>query len=159
MKISQSIVGRWGGGHSHVTLPSDPCVCLNGAIQLWWNKTPACLSSVIIESKPCANMNAPFFHNSLFLRPLHGDVLQIAIVPSFCARSWTRFKRPWLFYLPSCCEEISSLMAFKTGSQTIKTEERECHFPPSPFSRRILYVVWGLVCSSAKMPTRQTDLI
>ena len=126
--LNADVTKHFGRGGSHVTLPWDPCVVLNRAIQLWWNKTPASLSSVIIVSKPCSVWICHCSQFSFPQTPRRG-CLQIAIVPSFLRLHLDTFQKARAFYLLSCCEEISSLMAFKTGNLTIKTEKWELPFP------------------------------
>ena len=146
--LNADVTKHFGRGGSHVTLPWDPCVGLNRAIQLWWNKTPASLSSVIIVSKPCSVWICHCSQFSFPQTPRRG-CLQIAIVPSFLRLRLDTFQKTRAFYLLSCCEEISSLMAFKTGNLTIKTElnKKKVRIAISisaPSAGHIPYVVWGL---------------
>lgn len=88
--------------------------------------------------------------------------LQIAIIPpSFSHLCLDMFQKTGSFHLPSRCEEICSLMAFKTGSADNKKKEKweEERFappvshPPPNTSRRILCGAERCGGCRAKVPT------
>lgn len=91
-------------------------------------------------------MNVSFLHNSFSVDPSTEMFTDSYHPPSYSHLSLDTFQKRGPFHLPSRCEEICSLMAFKTGStDNIKKGEVRKNAPlprpptPSPhFSRRIV---------------------
>lgn len=91
-------------------------------------------------------MNVSFLHNSFSVDPSTEMFTDSYHPPSYSHLSLDTFQKRGPFHLPSRCEEICSLMAFKTGStDNIKKGEVRKNAtlprPPNPsphFSRRIV---------------------
>lgn len=115
-------------------------MAVNRAIQLAWNKN--CSSSFIRKSKKKRKqMNVSFPHNSFSVDPSTEMFTDSYHSPSFSHLSLDMFQKTGPFHLPSRCEEICSLMAFKTGSADNKKKrrsEKNASLPSPHFSRRIL---------------------
>lgn len=116
MQMSQSIFGRIGGWwlSSYASLPQYISAAVNRAIQLAQNKkTAAPLSSGNQKRK---QMNVSFLHNSFSVDPSTEMFTDSYHPPSYSHLSLDTFQKTRPFHLSSRCEEICSLMAFKTGS-------------------------------------------
>lgn len=80
-------------------------------------------------------MNVSFLHNSFSVDPSTEMFTDSYHPPSYSHLSLDTFQKRGPFHLPSRCEEICSLMAFKTGStDNIKKGEvrKKRYAPPSP---------------------------
>lgn len=80
-------------------------------------------------------MNVSFLHNSFSVDPSTEMFTDSYHPPSYSHLSLDTFQKTGPFHLPSRCEEICSLMAFKTGStDNIKKGEvrKNATLPPRP---------------------------
>lgn len=158
MQMSQSIFGKGLGGWlcSYAILPWYISVAVKRAIQLAWNKN--CSIAFISKSKKkkieeeeeerkwMYHFLPP--HNSFSVDPSTEMFTDSYHSPSFSHLCLDMFQKTGPFHLPSRCEEICSLMAFKTGSadnkkkgevrRTLRSPVTPPHPHPSSFSRRIL---------------------
>lgn len=142
MQMSQSIFGRGLGGGGCVVMWACPDIL----VWLWieqysWlgTKTAASLSSA--NQKKNANECIIFPpHKSFSVDPSTEMFTDSYHSPSFSHLCLDMFQKTGPFHLPSRCEEICSLMAFKTGSADNKKRrsEKNASLPSPPFSRRIL---------------------
>lgn len=145
---------------SYASLPRDISAAVNRAIQLAQNKkTAASLSSGNQKRK---QLNVSFLHNSFSVDPSTEMFTDSYHPPSYSHLSLDTFQKTGPFHLPSRCEEICSLMAFKTGStDNIKkgrSEEKRSAPPPSPQSRTSVDASFeetsaAAHCRCAKVPT------
>ena len=125
---------RKGGGEgwwlcSYVSLPWYISVVVNRAIQLARNKKPQHLFHQLIKKKKKrererTQMNVSFPHNSFSVDPSTEMFTDSYHSPSFSHLCLDMFQKTGPFHLPSRCEEICSLMAFKTGSADNKKKEK-----------------------------------
>lgn len=117
---------------SYASLPSYISVVVNRAIQLAWNKN--CSISFISKSKKRTQMNVSFSppHKSFSVDPSTEMFTDSYHSPSFSHLRLDMFQKTGPFHLPSRCEEICSLMAFKTGSADNKKRRSENASLPSP---------------------------
>lgn len=86
-------------------------------------------------------MNVSFPHNSFSVDPSTEMFTDSYHSPSFSHLSLDTFQKTGPFHLPSRCEEICFLMAFKTGSADNKKKrrsEKNGSLPSPHFSQRIL---------------------
>lgn len=125
---------------SYVSLPRYISVAVNRAIQLARNKKAAAsLSSGNQKKKKRGEkerertqMNVSFPHNSSSVDPSTEMFTDSYHSPSFSHLSLDTFQKTGPFHLPSRCEEICSLMAFKTGSADNKKKGEVRRTPRSP---------------------------
>lgn len=124
--MSQSILGLRS---------CDPMLGLLGImkseLQLWRNKTQAHPTAFIKASQKSA-LNQSAVHTARevlsSLCSCYWAVYWSLSSPSPRRRAWTRFKKPCIFFfLFYFCKEPHSLMAFKTGSTTIKLKSENAH--------------------------------
>lgn len=136
MQMSQSIFGRGFGGDCSVVMCASSdilSVVVNRAIQLAWNKNGSI--SFIIKSKKKKNANECIIfppHNSFSVDPSTEMFTDSYHSSSFSHLRLDMFQKTGPFHLPSRCEEICSLMAFKTGSTDNKKRRSEKNAPTSP---------------------------
>lgn len=127
---------------------------VNRAIQLAWNKN--CSISFISKSKKKkkkkrTQMNVSFPHNSFSVDPSTEMFTDSYHSPSFAHLRLDMFQKTGPFHLPSRCEEICSLMAFKTGSaDNKKGEVRKTLRSPVPPSVDASFS--GAECCSTLLP-------
>lgn len=135
MQMSQSNFGRGIGGAGCVVMWACPDIL----VWLWieqysWlgTKTAASLSSANQKKKKKrTQMNVSFPHNSFSVDPSTEMFTDSYHSPSFSHLRLDMFQKTGPFHLPSRCEEICSLMAFKTGSADNKKKEKwEKRFAP-----------------------------
>ena len=103
-------------------------------------------------------MNVSFPYNSFSVDPSKEMFTDSYHSPSFPHLSLDMFQKTGPFHLSSRCEEICSLMAFKTGNTDNKKkgEVRKTLRSPVPHSsRRILFAELSAAahCHCAKVPT------
>lgn len=136
----------WGGWLcSYAILPWYISVAVKRAIQLAWNKN--CSIAFISKSKKKIEEEEErkwmyhFLppHNSFSVDPSTEMFTDSYHSPSFSHLCLDMFQKTGPFHLPSRCEEICSLMAFKTGSADNKKKRRSeknaslpGHPPPPP---------------------------
>lgn len=77
-------------------------------------------------------MNVSFPHNSFSVDPSTEMFTDSYHSPSFSHLRLDMFQKTGPFHLPSRCEEICSLMAFKTGSRDNKKKRRSEKNAPLP---------------------------
>ena len=162
MQMSQSIFRRGLRGYGCVVMR----FCPDTLVWLWkeqysWlgTKTAASLSSANQKKRKKGKwMNEciipPPPHNSFSIDPSTETFTDSYHSPSFSHLCLDMFQKTGPFHLPSRCEEICFLMAFKTGSADNKKKKRRSEknaLLPSPptttrLSRRILY---GAECCSS----------
>lgn len=100
-------------------------------------------------------MNVSFPHNSFSVDPSTEMFTDSYHSPSFSHLSLDMFQKTGPFHLPSRCEEICSLMAFKTGSADNKKkgEVRKTLRSPVPTSVDASFASAAAHCRCAKVPT------
>lgn len=104
-------------------------------------------------------MNVSFSppHNSFSVDPSTEMFTDSYHSPSFSHLCLDMFQKSGPFHLPSRCEEICSLMAFKTGSADNKKRrsEKNAPLPSPPFKQTHPLRSWELqrTCRCAKVPT------
>lgn len=106
-------------------------------------------------------MNVSFLHNSFSVDPSTEMFTDSYHPPSYSHLSLDTFQKTGPFHLPSRCEEICSLMAFKTGStDNIKKGEvrKNATLPPPPQSLTSVDASFEETsaeahCRCAKVPT------
>lgn len=173
MQMSQSIFGKGLGGGwlcSYAILPWYISVAVKRAIQLAWNKN--CSIAFISKSKKKIEEEEEerkwmyhFLppHNSFSVDPSTEMFTDSYHSPSFSHLCLDMFQKTGPFHLPSRCEEICSLMAFKTGSADNKKKRRSeknaslpGHPPPTPppsVDASFAELSAAAHCCSAKVPT------
>lgn len=136
---------------SYVSLPSYINVAVNRAIQLARNKN--CSISFISKSKKKERKWMYHFppHNSFSVDPSTEMFTDSYHSPSFSHLRLDMFQKTGPFHLPSRCEEICSLMAFKTGSTDNKKKEKweERFAPQTPLQSTHPLRRWVLPHSAA----------
>lgn len=153
MQMSQSIFGRIGGGGCVVMWACPEILVWLWIEQYSWRGTKKLQHPFHqgIKKGKRKQMNVSFPHNSFSVDPSTEMFTDSYHSPSFSHLSLDMFQKKRSFHLPSRCEEICSLMAFKTGSTDNKKREvRETlRFPVPHFSRRILC---GAECCGTLLP-------
>lgn len=102
-------------------------------------------------------MNVSFPHNSFSVDPSTEMFTDSYHSPSFSHLRLDMFQKTGPFHLPSRCEEICSLMAFKTGSTDNKKKEKweKRSAPQSPLQSTHPFAELSAAarCRCAKVPT------
>lgn len=134
MQMSQSIFGRGLGGGGSAVMWACPHILMWLWIEQYsWlgTKTAASLSSANQKKRERKWMYHFPPHNSFSVDPSTEMFTDSYHSPSFSHLRLDMFQKTGPFHLPSRCEEICSLMAFKTGStDNIKKEKWEERFAP-----------------------------
>ena len=119
MQMSQSIFGRGLGGGGCVVMWASPDILVRCWIEHYsWLGTKNCSISFISKSKNKIANECIIFppHNSFSVDPSTEMFTDSYHSPPFSHLCLDMFQKTGPFHLPSRCEEICSLMAFKTGS-------------------------------------------
>lgn len=101
-------------------------------------------------------MNVSFPHNSFSVDPSTEMFTDSYHSPSFSHLRLDMFQKTGSFHLPSRCEEICSLMAFKTGStdNTKRRSEKNASLPSPPsVDASFAELSAAAHCCCAKVPT------
>lgn len=151
----KGVKGWWHS--SYASLPSYINVAVNRAIQLAWNKNGSV--AFISKSKKKNSNECIIFplHNSFSVDPSTEMFTDSSHSLSFSHLCLDMFQKTVPFHLYSRCEEICSLMAFKTGSadNQKRGEMRRTFCAPVPPSLNASFAKLSAAahCCRAKVPT------